>query len=92
VSSAAVLNYVTESAYDTVMWQKVQAKALFIEQMRRNEVLDTEIEGLFGGDIGSAAAETKAVATLEDDAGVVFETITCVSMSGLGYALTVHSV
>jgi hypothetical protein len=37
-----VLNYVTESAYDTVMWQKVQAKALFIEQMRRNEVLDTE--------------------------------------------------
>ncbi len=63
------------------MWQKVQAKALFIEQMCRNEVLDTEIEDLSGGDNGSAAAETKAVATLEDDAGVVFETITCVSMS-----------
>lgn len=58
-----ILNYVTESSYDTVMWQKVQAKALFIEQMRRNEVFDTEIEDLSGGDIGSAAAETKAVAT-----------------------------
>lgn len=58
-----ILNYVTESTYDTVMWQKVQAKALFIEQMRRNEVLDTEIEDLSGGDIGSAAAETKAIAT-----------------------------
>jgi hypothetical protein len=36
---------------------------LFIEQMRRNEVLDTEIEDLSGGDIGAAAAETKAIAT-----------------------------
>ena len=58
-----ILNYVTESTYDTVMWQKVQAKALFIDQMRRNEVLDSEVEDLSGGDIGSAAAETKAVAT-----------------------------
>src|ERR1700682_88284 len=58
-----ILNYVTESTYDTVMWQKVQAKALFIEQMRRNEVLDTEVEDLSGGDIGAAAAETKALAT-----------------------------
>jgi hypothetical protein len=39
------------------------AKALFIEQMRRNEVLDTEVEDLSGGDIGAAAAETKAIAT-----------------------------
>ncbi|WP_232784741.1 helicase-related protein [Mycobacteroides chelonae] len=58
-----ILNYVTENTYDTVMWQKVQAKALFIEQMRRNEVLDTEVEDLSGGDIGAAAAETKAIAT-----------------------------
>ena len=58
-----IFNYVTESSYDTVMWQRVQAKALFIEQMRRNEVLDTEIEDLAGGDIGAAAAETKAIAT-----------------------------
>jgi hypothetical protein len=58
-----IFNYVTESSYDTVMWQRVQAKALFIEQMRRNEVLDTEIEDLSGGDIGAAAAETKAIAT-----------------------------
>ena len=58
-----IFNYVTESSYDTVMWQRVQAKALFIDQMRRNEVLDTEIEDLSGGDIGAAAAETKAIAT-----------------------------
>lgn len=58
-----ILNYVTEGTYDTVMWQKVEAKALFIEQMRRNEVVDTEIEDLSGGDIGAAAAETKAIAT-----------------------------
>jgi N12 class adenine-specific DNA methylase len=58
-----IFNYVTESSYDTVMWQKVQAKTVFIEQMRRNQVLDTEIEDLSGGDIGAAAAETKAIAT-----------------------------
>ncbi|VBA31978.1 hypothetical protein LAUMK4_05645 [Mycobacterium persicum] len=58
-----IFNYVTEGSYDTVMWQKVQAKALFIEQMHRNEIVDTEIEDLSGGDIGAAAAETKAVAT-----------------------------
>ena len=40
-----------------------QAKALFIEQTRRNEVTDLEIEDLSGGDIGAAAAETKALAT-----------------------------
>jgi hypothetical protein len=58
-----ILNHVTEGTYDTVMWQSVQAKALFIEQMHRNEVVDTEVEDLSGGDIGAAAAETKAVAT-----------------------------
>jgi hypothetical protein len=58
-----IVTYVSEGTYDVVMWQKVQAKALFIEQMRRNEVLDVEIEDLSGGDIGSAAAETKAIAT-----------------------------
>jgi hypothetical protein len=63
LDGVAIFNYVTESTYDTVMWQKVQAKALFIEQMRRDEVIDLEIEDLSGGDIGSSAAETKAVAT-----------------------------
>lgn len=58
-----IFTYVTEGTYDTVMWQKVQAKSLFIEQMRRDEVVDLEIEDLSGGDIGSAAAETKAIAT-----------------------------
>ncbi|GJJ23763.1 lactate dehydrogenase [Mycolicibacterium mageritense] len=63
LDGVSIFNYVTESTYDTVMWQKVQAKALFIEQMRRDEVVDLEIEDLSGGDIGSAAAETKAIAT-----------------------------
>ncbi|MDQ1308306.1 MAG: hypothetical protein QG671_4140, partial [Actinomycetota bacterium] len=58
-----ILNYVTESTYDTVMWQKVQAKSLFIEQVRRGETVDSEMESLDGGDIGAAAAETKAMAT-----------------------------
>lgn len=58
-----ILTYVTEGTYDTVMWQKVQAKALFIEQVRRGDTVDSEVESLDGGDIGSAAAETKAVAT-----------------------------
>jgi len=39
-----------------------EAKALFTEQMHRNEVTDLEIEDLSGGDIGAAAAETKALA------------------------------
>ena len=58
-----ILTYVTEGTYDTVMWQKVQAKALFIEQVRRGDGIDNEVDSLDGGDIGTAAAETKAVAT-----------------------------
>lgn len=55
--------YVMEGSYDTVMWQTVQQKALFIEQMDRGEIDDLEIEDLSGGDIGAVAAETKAIAT-----------------------------
>jgi hypothetical protein len=58
-----ILNYVTEGSYDSVMWQKVEAKARFIEQIKREEVDTDEIEDLGGGDIGNAAAETKAIAT-----------------------------
>ncbi|WP_236728592.1 DEAD/DEAH box helicase family protein, partial [Mycolicibacterium obuense] len=58
-----IRTYVTEGTYDTVMWQKVQAKSLFIEQVNRSEVTDRDIEDLSGGDIGAAAAETKALAT-----------------------------
>jgi N12 class adenine-specific DNA methylase len=58
-----IVSYVTEGAYDTVMWQKVEAKALFIEQIKRENVTVDEIEDLGGGDISSAAAETKAIAT-----------------------------
>ncbi|MGL5443512.1 MAG: helicase-related protein, partial [[Mycobacterium] stephanolepidis] len=58
-----ILTYVTEKTYDVVKWQKVEAKSLFIQQVRRNEVTDLEVEDLDGGDIGAAAAETKAIAT-----------------------------
>lgn len=58
-----IVSYVTEGAYDTVMWQKVEAKALFIEQTKRSHVSVDEIEDLGGGDISAAAAETKAIAT-----------------------------
>lgn len=58
-----IVNYVTEGSYDTVMWQKVEAKARFIEQIKRGEVDIDEIEDLGGGDISGAAAETKAIAT-----------------------------
>ncbi len=58
-----IVNYVTEGSYDTVMWQKVEAKARFIEQIKRGEVDVDEIEDLGGGDISGAAAETKAIAT-----------------------------
>lgn len=58
-----ISSFVTESSYDTVMWQKVEAKTLFVEQVRRNEVSDLEIEDLSGGDLGAAAAEAKALST-----------------------------
>jgi hypothetical protein len=58
-----ILTYVTEAAFDTVMWQKVEAKAKFIEQVKRENVDIDEIEDLGGGDISGAAAETKAIAT-----------------------------
>jgi N12 class adenine-specific DNA methylase len=58
-----ILNYVTEGAYDTVMWQKVESKSLFIEQIKREDITVDEVEDLGGGDLGDAAAETKAIAT-----------------------------
>lgn len=58
-----ILTYVTAGAFDTFMWQKVEAKALFIEQVKRENVTVDEIEDLGGGDISAAAAETKAIAT-----------------------------
>jgi hypothetical protein len=58
-----IVNYVTEGTYDTVMWQTVQRKAVFIQQAKRNEVDVREVEDLGGGDIGESAAATKAIAT-----------------------------
>jgi N12 class adenine-specific DNA methylase len=59
----SIFNYVTEGTYDTVMWQKVEAKALFIEQVKRSTVNVDEVDDISHGDLGSAAAETKAIAT-----------------------------
>ncbi len=58
-----IFNYVTQETYDTVMWQKVESKALFIEQAKRNNVDVDEVEDISHGDLGSAAAEIKAIAT-----------------------------
>lgn len=58
-----VLNYVAKGTFDTVMWQTVERKAVFIQQAKRNEVDVREIEDLGGGDIGESAAATKAIAT-----------------------------
>ncbi len=58
-----IWQYVTENTADTVMWQTVRRKATFIHQTKRGEVDVREIEDLSGGDIGNAAAATKAMAT-----------------------------
>lgn len=58
-----ILNYVAAGTYDTVMWQKIETKARFINQAKRNEVDVREVEDLGGGDIGESAAATKAIAT-----------------------------
>ena len=57
-----ILNYVTEGSFDTFMWQKVEAKAMFIEQIKRNEVDATEVDDI-GGEFTASAAETKAAST-----------------------------
>jgi hypothetical protein len=61
-ATVEILNYVTEASYDTVMWQKVEAKALFIEQVKRKDITSEEVEDV-GGGMTAAAAETKAIAT-----------------------------
>ncbi len=61
-SSIEIINYVTEGSFDTFMWQKVEAKSLFISQIKRNEVDANEAEDL-GGEFTASAAETKAAAT-----------------------------
>jgi len=61
-ATVEILNYVTEGSYDTVMWQKVEAKALFIEQVKRKDITSEEVEDV-GGEMTAAAAETKAIAT-----------------------------
>ncbi|ORV08070.1 helicase [Mycolicibacterium fallax] len=63
--SIEILNYVTEGSFDTFMWQKVEAKSLFIEQIRRSEIHVSEAEDI-GGEFTASAAATKAAATGDD--------------------------
>ncbi|OKH68301.1 helicase [Mycobacterium sp. SWH-M5] len=58
-----IFNYVVEGSYDTVMWQKIEAKSLFIEQVKRADIAVDEVEDVGGGDLSASAAETKAIAT-----------------------------
>ncbi|MFA5607593.1 MAG: helicase-related protein [Leucobacter sp.] len=62
-SEVSIFNYVVEGSYDTVMWQKIEAKSLFIEQVKRADIAVDEVEDIGGGDMSVAAAETKAIAT-----------------------------
>ena len=61
-AAVEILNYVTEGSFDTFMWQKVEAKAMFIEQIKRNEIDATEVDDI-GGEFTASAAETKAAST-----------------------------
>ncbi len=58
-----IFNYVVEGSYDTVMWQKIEAKSLFIEQVKRADIALDEVEDVGGAEMTVAAAETKALAT-----------------------------
>lgn len=58
-----IFNYVVEGSYDTVMWQKIEAKSLFIEQVKRADISVDEVEDIGGGELSASAAETKAIAT-----------------------------
>jgi N12 class adenine-specific DNA methylase len=56
-----ILRYATERTYDSRMWQTIEVKARFIEQMRAGAVDSREIEDIAGE--AASAAEMKAVAS-----------------------------
>ncbi|WP_307856938.1 helicase-related protein [Mycolicibacter acidiphilus] len=65
-ATVEICNYVTEGTYDTVMWQKVEAKAAYIEQLKVADLAAMaagEVDDIGGGEMTIAAAETKALAT-----------------------------
>ncbi len=61
--SIEILTYAAEGSFDTIMWQKVEAKAKFIAQIKSRDLEVREAEDLTGGELGNAAAATKAAAT-----------------------------
>ncbi len=60
-SSVQVYRYVTESSFDTYLWQTVERKAKFINQLMRGRLDVREIEDI--GDSALSYAEVKALAS-----------------------------
>ena len=56
-----ILTYVAERSFDATMWQIVERKAHYIEQLKSGDVPDTMED--IGGDMALSAAQTKAAAT-----------------------------
>lgn len=56
-----ILRYATKNTLDTRMWQTIEGKARFIEQYRKGDINDREIEDVAGE--ASNAAEMKAAAS-----------------------------
>ena len=61
--TVSIFNYVVEGSYDVVMWQKIEAKSLFIAQIKRADISVDEVDDIGGAEMTVAAAETKALAT-----------------------------
>ena len=60
-----IFSYVTAGTTDTVMWAKVEMKAMFIDQAKSGQIDPnvTEVEDVGSESIADAAAATKAAAT-----------------------------
>ena len=57
----SVLRYVTEGSFDIYMWQTLERKAAFINQVSRGKAPDREVDDI--GDQALSYAEVKALAT-----------------------------
>jgi hypothetical protein len=57
----AILRYVTEGSFDGYLWQTVERKARFINQVMRGRLDVREIEDI--GDTALSYSEVKALAT-----------------------------
>ncbi len=58
-----IFNYVTEGTFDTIMWETVERKVRFIAQLKTGNTDARTAADVGGGDLGNAAAATKAIAT-----------------------------